>query len=184
MSEAHVTSVDAIESFRAALISYLGKTRPVLEDACDEVFRLREWIERDRRLHWEKELKRRRKVFETAEQALFGARLGSLREASSGEHAAVLRARRAMNEAEEKLRLVKKWTLDFDNRVQPLVKELENLRTLFANDMPRAALKLAQLTKALDAYAGVQTHSASLPPSEVETSAKPPEETVTPKENA
>lgn len=184
MSEAHVTSVDAIESFRSSLISYLGKTRPVLEDACDEVFRLREWIERDRRLHWEKELKRRRKVFETAEQALFGARLGNLREATSGEHAAVLRARRAMNEAEEKLRLVKKWSLDFDNHVQPLVKELENLRTLFANDMPRAVLKLAQFTKALDAYAGVQTHSEGLPPVESGTSAAPPEENVAPKESA
>jgi hypothetical protein len=129
----------------------------VLEDACDEVFRLREWIERDRRLHWEKELKNRRKVYEAAEQALFGARLGNLREATGGEQAAVMRARRALNEAEEKLRAIKKWSLDFDNRVQPLLKELEHVRTLFANDLPRAALTLAQLIKTLDAYAGVQS---------------------------
>jgi hypothetical protein len=190
MPEAHVTSVDAIEGFRTALIAYLGKARPVLEDACDEVFRLREWIERDRRLHWEKELKRRRKLFEAAEQALFGARLGTLRDGTGGEHAAVMRARRALNEAEEKLQMIKKWSLDFDNRVQPLLKELENIRTLFANDVPRAALTLAQIIKTLDAYAGVQ--SGGLPAasnespsaagaSEVETAAE--ESPAAPKES-
>ena len=30
---AHVTSVEAIEAFRANLIAYLGKARPLLEDA-------------------------------------------------------------------------------------------------------------------------------------------------------
>ena len=29
--------------FRANLIAFLGKARPVLEDACDEVFRTRNW---------------------------------------------------------------------------------------------------------------------------------------------
>lgn len=71
-----------------------------------------------------------------------------------------MRARRALNEAEEKLRLVKKWALDFDNRVQPLVKELDNLRTMLANELPRAASTLAQWVQALDDYAGVQTHAA------------------------
>ncbi|HTD66313.1 MAG TPA: hypothetical protein VK846_07275 [Candidatus Limnocylindria bacterium] len=184
MSEAHVTSVDAIESFRSSLISYLGKTRPLLDDACDEVFRLREWIERDRRLHWENEIKRRRKLFEAAEQALFSARLGTLREATGGEHAAVMRARRALNEAEEKLRMVKKWALDFDNRVQPLVKELDSLRTMLANDLPRAVLMLAQIVKTLDAYAGVQSSASLSIENERPESPTVAEPLTAPKENA
>ncbi|HWN97382.1 MAG TPA: hypothetical protein VNT99_20285, partial [Methylomirabilota bacterium] len=146
----------AIELFRANLIAYVGKARPVLEDACDEVFRTRQWLQQDRRVHWENQLRKRRKALEEAEQALFAARLGNLREATSAEVAAVTRAKRAFNEAEEKLRLVKRWTLEFDNRVQPLVKELEGLRTLLANDMPKAAAHLAQVIKTLDAYAGVK----------------------------
>ena len=153
---AHVTSVEAIEMFRANLIAYLGKARPVLEDACDEVFRMRQWLQHDRRVHWENQVKRRRKILEDAQQALFSARLGNLREPTSAESAAVLRAKRAFDEAEEKLRLVKKWTVEFDNRVQPLVKELEGLRTMFANDMPKAVTHLAQVVKSLDAYAGVK----------------------------
>ena len=157
MSErAHVTSVEAIELFRVNLIAFLGKARPVLEDACDEVFRTRNWLQQDRRVHWENQLRKRRKMLEEAQQALFAARVGSLREATTAEMNAVNRAKRAFDEAEEKLRLVKRWTLDFDNRVQPLVKELEGLRTLLANDMPKAAAHLAQVIKSLDAYAGVK----------------------------
>jgi hypothetical protein len=157
---AHVTSVDAIELFRANLIAYLGKARPVLEDACDEVFRTRQWLQQDRRVHWENQLRRRRKILEEAEQTLFGARLGNLREPTSAEMAAVTRAKRALDEAEEKLRLVKRWTMEFDHRVQPLVKELEGLRTMMANDMPKAAAHLAQVIKTLDAYANVKPSGA------------------------
>lgn len=157
---AHVTSVDAIELFRANIIAYLTKARPVLEDACDEVLRTRQWLQQDRRIHWESQLKRRRKILEEAEQALFGARIGNFREATSAETAAVTRAKRALNEAEEKLRLIKRWTLEFDHRVQPLVKELEGLRTLMANDMPKAAAHLVQIIKTLDAYANVKPSGA------------------------
>jgi hypothetical protein len=158
---AHVTSVEAIELFRANLIAYLGKTRPVLEDACDEAMRTRQWLQHDRRIHWENQLRRRRKILEEAEQALFGARISNLREPTSAETAAVTKAKRAMDEAEEKLRLVKRWTMEFDNRVQPLVKELESLRTLLANDMPKAAAHLAQIVRSLDAYANVKPAAGS-----------------------
>jgi hypothetical protein len=175
---AHVTSVDAIELFRANLIAYLGKARPVLEDACDEVFRTRQWLQHDRRVHWENQLKRRRKILEEAEQSLFRARLGNLREPTSAEMAAVTRAKRAFDEAEEKLRLVKRWTLEFDNRVQPLVKELEGLRTMLANDIPKAVAHLAQVVKTLDAYAGVKPAGvvSSMPTSESKPADEPANE--------
>ena len=158
---AHVSSVEAIELFRANLIAYLGKTRPVLEDACDEALRVRQWLQHDRRIHWENQLRRRRKILEEAEQSLFSARLGNLREPTSAELAAVTRAKRAFDEAEEKLRLVKRWTMEFDNRVQPLVKELEGLRTLLANDMPKAAAHLSKVIQTLDAYANVKPAGVS-----------------------
>ena len=152
---AHVTSVEAIEAFRANLLVYATKARPVLEEACDEVSRTRQWLETDRRLHWENQVRRRLKDLEQAQQALFSAGLANLREATSAEKAAVQRARRALADAEAKLKLVKRWNLEFDNRVEPLVKQLDHLRTVLANAMPKAAAFLAQVIKTLDAYAGV-----------------------------
>jgi hypothetical protein len=150
---AHVTSTEAIEAFRASLLVYLSKARPILEDACDEVSRTRQWLQQEQRLHWENIRRRRVKQLEQAQQALYSATLANLREPTAAEQAAVSQAKRALNEAEEKLKLLKRWTLEFDGRVGPLLKQLEQLRTLLANDMPKAAVYLMQLLKALAAYA-------------------------------
>src|SRR5207248_10353360 len=91
---AHVTSVDAIESFRAALIAYLGKARPLLEDASDEVSRTRQWLESDRRVFWENQVRRRTKILQEAQQAVFSARLSNLRETTTAEQVARSEERR------------------------------------------------------------------------------------------
>ncbi len=162
---AHVTSVDAIESFRTQLIAYLSKVRPLLEDATDEAARTRQWLESDRRIFWENQVRRRAKILQEAQQAVFSARLSNLRETTTAEQVAVQRAKRALTEAEEKLRMVKKWSLDFDHRSDPLVKQLESLRTMLGNTMPKAIVHLAQLVKTLDAYAGVAPPVAAPPAS-------------------
>jgi hypothetical protein len=150
--QAHVTSIDAIETFRAELIAYLSKIRPIVEDACDEISRVREWIESDRRMYWENQARRRERSLEDAQQALFSAKLSNLRDVRTAEQMAVLKARRSVEEAHGKLRKIRRWTREFDSKVQPLVKELEHLRSLLASDLPKAALHLAQVTKALEAY--------------------------------
>ena len=45
---------------------------------------------------------------------------------------AVQRAKRALDEAEAKLRVLKQWNRVFDNRVDPLVKQMEKLHTVLA----------------------------------------------------
>jgi|ERR1043166_6492368 hypothetical protein len=180
---ANVSSVDSIEAFRAHLIAYLGKTKPILEDASDEVSRTRQWLQTDRRIHWEGQIRRRTKILQEAEQAVFSARLSNLRETTSAELAAVHRAKRSLHEAEEKLRLIKKWNLEFDHRVDPLVKQLDSLRTMLGNVMPKALAHLAQIVKTLDAYAGVVapgTAPGSAPASEP----APAEESGQPKNEA
>ena len=153
--KAHVSSIDAIESFRAAVLIYLSKTRPVLDDAAGEVMRTREWLRNDRRIYWENQLRRRTSNLEQARQALFSAELSNLRAPSSSELLAVQRAKRAVDEAEERLKTIKRWTRDLDNHVEPLVKQLEQLRTVLSNDLPKAVAYLTQVIKMLDAYANV-----------------------------
>jgi hypothetical protein len=161
MPGAHVSSSDAIASFRASIISYLGRTRPIVEDVCDDVTRMRQWLEHDRRVHWENEVRRRTRELEAANQALYSARLSNLRDVTSAEQAAVLRARRGLTAAEEKLKVVKRWVREFDHRVGPLVKQLEQLRTMLSNDMPKAVLDLAQVLQRIDAYAQVAPTAAA-----------------------
>ena len=53
---AQVTSVEAVESFRASLVVFLKRARVALEEACDEILRARAWVQDDRRPHWQKEM--------------------------------------------------------------------------------------------------------------------------------
>jgi hypothetical protein len=157
--KANVTALDALEAFRADLVLYISKARPTLEEVSAEVLRARLWLENEQRTHWENQLRRRTRELEQAQQALFSARISNLREETSAEVNAFHRAKRAHDEAEGKLRILKRWNRDFENRVQPLVKQTEKLHTLLTNDLVQAMAYLAQAVSTLDAYAG------SLPPS-------------------
>jgi small-conductance mechanosensitive channel len=152
---AHVTSVDALESFRANLIVYLSRARPTLEEVSTDVQRTRDWLDNEQREHWEAELRRRSRALDEAQQALFSSKLSSFRETSAAEQMAVQRAKRARDEAEAKLRMLKQWSKVFDNRVDPLVKQMEKLHTVLAHDMVQAVAFLAQAVNTLDAYAEV-----------------------------
>jgi hypothetical protein len=152
---AHVTSVDALESFRASLIVYVSQARSALEEISGEVVRTRLWLENDQRTCWENQLRRRRRDLDEAQQALFSSRISNLRHESALEQMAVHRAKRAVDEAESKLRLLKQWAREFESRVQPQVKQMEKLHTVLTNDMVQAAAYLSQAIQTLTAYAEI-----------------------------
>ncbi len=168
---AHVTSVDAIKSFKSQLIVYLSKARPTLEEISAEILRLRLWLQDEQRAHWEGEIRRRARKLEDAQQAVFSARLSNLVDGpSAAEQMALVRAKRALDEAEEKLRVVKRWTRDFDSLVEPMAKQLEKLQTMFSEEMPRGVAFLTHAINSLDAYANIKPEaadgSASTPPAD------------------
>ena len=163
---AHVTSVEALESFRASLILYVSKARPTLEEVSADVVRTRLWLQNDQRTHWENQVRRRAKTLEQAQEALSSARMSHLREASTTEQMAVHRAKRALEEAEAKLKQLKQWNREFDSRVEPLVKQLEKLHNVLANDMLLAGAYLAQAIDTLAAYADIAPPSAAPAPAQ------------------
>src|SRR2546423_1609464 len=161
---AQVTSVEAIEAFRSCLILFLTKARPTLEEVMNEVIRTRNWIQNDQRLHWEKELKRKRRDLEQAQAELFSARLSKLSEASALQQMAVQRAQRAVQQADDKLRLLKKWDRELENRSEPLLKLVEQLHGYLSTDMVRATAFLTEMIKTLQAYAEVQVRAPAPAP--------------------
>jgi hypothetical protein len=172
---AHVTSVDALESFRSSLIVYVSKARPALDEVAGEVTRTRAWLEDEQRTHWENELRIRSRALQEAQAALFSARLSSFREASSVEQLMVHRAKRAYDEAEEKLRVIKKWSRDYDHRVQPLLKQMEKLHGVLGHDMAMAIAFLTHAIDTLHAYADIPVPAdapAAAPPSAVNPAAE------------
>jgi hypothetical protein len=147
-----VRSVEAVEQFRRKLVVFVAKAKPLVSDTFDDVSRTREWLRVDRRVHWQNELRRRKQALQDAEEKYFSARLSTLREATTAELMAVRRAKANVEAAEEKLRVIKRWTGEFEHSVWPLLKQLEQLETRVTHDLPAAWRFLAEIVKALDAY--------------------------------
>lgn len=157
MSErAEATSISAISDFRAALIVYIGKVRPLLDDAADEVLRMREWLRTTQRVHWERQVQIRGRALSDAQQALFSAELARLRAPSTAELAEVQKARRALAEAEEKLRAVKRMASSFEKEAVPRLKQIESLRSLVATDLTEGVRYLERIVESLDRYSEVR----------------------------
>ena len=171
---AQVTSVEAIEAFRASLIVYLTKAKPVLEEVSAEVARTRAWVQIDQRLHWENQLRVRTRKLEETQAELFNARLSQFKPNTALQFMNMQRAQAAVKTVEEKLAVIKKWDQQMENRTDPLVKQIEQLQLFLGIEMARAVAYLEQVVKTLDAY----THT--LPPAGGGTSEPPPPSAINP----
>jgi hypothetical protein len=150
---ANITSVDAIAAFRAALIVFLSKARPLLEETSGEIIRVRQWLENDQQRYWENQMRLCGRKLEEARTELFNATLSKLQEASALQVMAVQRAERAMRECESKLSMVKKWSRSLEDKTEPMLKQTGQFQTYMATDMPSAIAYLNQVIQVLEAYA-------------------------------
>jgi hypothetical protein len=161
---AKVTSLEAIEDFRARLIIYRDKAGRVLDEVSDGVIRTRLWLETDRPAHWEGQIRRLTRELEQRQQELFSAQLSGLGEASYMQRAAVQKARRAIRAAEEKMHAVKNWHRQFDHKVEPAARQVEKLRHSLGHELGRAVAWINEVTRTLGAYAELSPAAPASPP--------------------
>lgn len=150
---AQVHSVQALTDFRAALVVFLSKARPTLEEAGDEVLRLRAWLEHDQRRHWDHEWRKCSRQLEEARQALLSASIATLRTSNSLQQLAVHRAEETMRRVDGKRTALRKWTRDFEHQAAPLARQVDQLLHFLTADMSRALAFLDRAITTLETYA-------------------------------
>ncbi|MEI7910623.1 MAG: hypothetical protein WCK77_13385 [Verrucomicrobiota bacterium] len=155
-NQARISSIDALEAFRAELIHYIEKARVALEDMTGEARRTRTWLDVDRSQHWAGQLKRLTKLLHQAEEELYSANLSNPLAANALQKMAVVRVRRKLDEAEAKMRVIKHWRQIYDNRTSPLLRQLEPMFFRVGQQLPKAVHSLGETIKTLQAYA--ETH--------------------------
>src|SRR3990172_2701880 len=106
---AKVTSLEALEAFRARLVIYRARAGRVLDEVSEDVIRTHGWLQTDRQTFWQNQIRRLTRELEQRQQELFSARLSELRDGPRLKQAAVQKAQRALQEAEERLRVVRQW---------------------------------------------------------------------------
>ena len=161
---AQVTSLEAIETFRTRLVIYREKAGRVLDEVAEDILRTRVWLQSDRVTFWAGQIRRRQKELEMRQQELFSAQLSGMRDASFVQQQAVQKARRGLHEAEDKLRLVKQWSRQYDQRVEPVGKQVEKLRHNLVHDLGLGLAYLAEVTKTLAEYSEITVASAAPKP--------------------
>jgi len=137
----------------------------------------------DRRKHWEGEVWRRQRRLEEARQTLFQESIATQRGPASFHQMQVHRAERSLEEAQEKLKHIRFWSRNFENRSLPMVRQVEQLHTVLTVDMAQAVNFLNQSLAALDAYSDRRKWTNTPPSSEsstalTESPAKAPDGTV------
>jgi hypothetical protein len=154
-NQAQITSIESLETFRSDLVVFFRQKQPVMDEAGGEVIRMKFWLQNEQRELWENQARRRRRQLEDAQAELLNARLSRLQVSSSAQQLAVHRAKRAVQETEEKLALLKKWDRELENLTDPLLKPVGQLQGFLATDMKKAVAYLAQSVQALEAYTDV-----------------------------
>ena len=167
MSTAQVSSVEAIDAFRASLLVFLSQSRSALDEVSSDLLRMRLWLENDQRRFWESQLRQRLLQVEQAQSELFGARLSQFQETLVEKQLILRRARNAQAEAEEKLKRLKKWERELAHLSDPMLKQVERMQNFLSGDMGNAVVSLGEMVKSLQAYAEI---AAPLPG----TAAPPP----------
>lgn len=171
--QVRVSSIDALEAFRADLIQYISKARTALEDVEGEVRRTQTWLDVDRVQHWGRQIKLWTKNLEIAQQELYSANLTNPQASNAFQRMAVAKAKRKLEEAEAKMLVLKKWRQHFENRSTPLLRQLDPMFQLVGQELPKGVYSLGEAIKALQAYAEKHAPAPGSAPVSPETGGEP-----------
>jgi hypothetical protein len=154
-SQAKVQSIPELDAFRASLLVYLEKADRILDDVRHQVVNTRTWLQTDRQLHWKNEVRRRTRALEQAEQELLTARLGGHEGAIQDRRMAVQRARRTVDEAQERQARVRRWLHRYEADVESKLRPVLRLRQVVGYDLQAGVRFLEGAASTLAEYAGM-----------------------------
>src|SRR5262245_27132016 len=154
---AKVTSLDALREFKASIAEFSELAGLALSEAQSDVQRTIWWLQHDQAAHWQREIKKRTEKLNQAKAELFKKQLESndTRTSAVVERKNVTRAQNALDEADEKLKRVKKWHQLLE-REQLLFKAgLGQVAGAVAGDLPVALGRMDKMISSLEAYISI-----------------------------
>jgi hypothetical protein len=164
-SQAEVRSIEALKDFRTALALYGEDTLAALGAVELELRRSVYWLEQDRPLYWQEQIKRRREMVAAARSELFRRQLQKTPEHSPSmveQKENLRRAEASLQDAEKRLMLVRRWQPMLRQAILEYHGSVQRIKGLAASDVPSAVNLLARIIDALEAYLRVAPPSVAL----------------------
>ncbi|MCH2133259.1 MAG: hypothetical protein MK116_05875 [Phycisphaerales bacterium] len=176
--QAKITSVKAIDTFRAAVVQFRSRTMRGVSGVYQDVRRMQHWVESEQPLVWRQRIRKAQAALDNARSDLERARISRPNDTAQmffEQRKAMERARAKQREAEERLELLKKWSRRIDHQSNLLRAGLQPLTNMLEADMELLVARLNVLTKHLDSYLKLPT-----PPADFDAWAREMGETISP----
>jgi hypothetical protein len=151
---AHVTSIEGMADFQAALATFTEKAKDALSSVDLELRRMVDWLA-DQAKHWQAEIR-------LAENAVFEAKtlltrkkmmkIGDRKPDTTDEEKALRRAQAWLEHAEEKLARTRHWQRAFPDAVLDYQGPARQLQFMLEAQVPQMSAYLTQKIEALEKY--------------------------------
>jgi hypothetical protein len=154
-SKAAVHSIDELKNLRVALALYGEDTLGTLGAVEAEVRRTLRWVEEERPVYWQEQIKRRREQVSMARADVYRRNLQKRPDynpAMSEQKEALRKAEASLQDAEKRLGLVRKWQPTLRHAVLDYHASVQRLKDMAAGDVPSAVNLLNRIIDALEAY--------------------------------
>lgn len=174
---AKVHSLDALRDLRTALVKFREEVTNALTAVDVEARHAHEWLSHDQLKHWQSELRRREDQVAECKTALHRCQLMKLPSGEtpscSDEKKQLARAKARLEEAEEKIKLVKKWTLIVEQEMIEYRGPAQQLDLLVNSKLVIGIEDLDSRIRSLEAYLGTlsEGYDLGLTPTTPETPA-------------
>jgi hypothetical protein len=161
---ARIESVDALRSFRSAMVKFTENARVALGDAEGEISRMLVWLETEANTYWSSQIRKRHDWVEKCKEAvrqkkLFKSPTGNTQSAVEEEKALRVAIKRE-EEAVEKLKNVRRYVPRLQKEISIYRGGVQRLSTALSADIPLAIGRLDKMVQALDAYAALSVSGA------------------------
>ena len=155
---AKVSSLDAIREFKVAVQSFAEDATVALSEATSDAQRSLWYITHDCKAHWQRELKKRTEKLSQAKAELFKKQMetNDTRTSAVVERKNVARWEAGVNQAEEKLRAIKRWTTELERQFMMFKAGVQGISNIVAGDLPNAAARMQRMILALEKYIQLQ----------------------------
>jgi hypothetical protein len=158
-SSARVTSIDAVRDFRAALCNFIEETGQSICNIDMEIQRFYDWLSNDQLNFWSRQVRACEEKLAEAKNAMHQRKLASFEDNPSviQEKKDVEKCKRRLEEAEDKVKAVKRWTRVVEQEIEEYKGKREQLSSAVQGDLPRGVSMLERIVGSLDAYVDMRS---------------------------
>ena len=152
---AHVTSIDVVRDFAAAMVEFQDEVRGILTQLSLEQRRAQQWFEEDRPRYWPEQVRRASDAMIVARNELERCQMAvrpADRPSCLQQKKALEKAQRRLRLTEQKVEAAKKWARTIRDELDDLTSHASVLGDYVDTRIPLAIAELKRLADALDGY--------------------------------